>query len=61
VSAPVSRDAPNLTTGRPQKRNIELSAEQREHARIAGVDDFTYAKNLQELDRRKKLGMYPDR
>lgn len=60
VSAPVSRETPNLSTGRPQRRDIHLSAEQREAARIAGVDDFTYAKGVQELERRKKLGMYPD-
>ena len=60
VSAPVSRDSPNLSTGRPQRREITLTPEQREAARISGVDDFTYAKGVAELERRKKLGMYPD-
>jgi len=61
VSAPPSRETPNLSTGRPQRREITLTPEQREAARIAGVDDFVYAKGIQELERRKKLGMYPDR
>ena len=62
MSAPVSRETPNLSTGRPQpRREVELTAEQREHAKIAGVDDFTYARGVKELERRKKIGMYPDR
>lgn len=61
MSAPVSRDAPNLSTGRARPREITLSPEQRDAARISGVDDLTYAKGVLELERRKKLGMYPDR
>jgi len=60
VSAPISREAPSYS-GSPAKRGqVQLSAAQREAARIAGVDEFTYAKNLTELERRKAAGMYPD-
>jgi len=58
VSAPVSRTIPGGTI-RPGE--INLTPEQREAARISGVDDFTYAKGLKELTRRKSLGMYQDK
>lgn len=61
VSAPVSREPPSPSTGRSAPTRVHLSPEQREAARIAGVDEFTYAKGVQELERRKKNGMYPDR
>lgn len=61
VSAPVSRDSPSPSTGKPTSTRITLSPEQREHARISGVDELTYAKGVQELARRKAMGMYPDR
>jgi hypothetical protein len=59
VSAPVSRIVPDGRT--PGSRGVQLSAEQREAARISGISDFEYAKNFQELERRKALGMYQDR
>lgn len=61
VSAPVSRDAPSLSTGRATSTRVELSAEQREHARISGVDDVTYAKNFQRMLEMKKQGHYQER
>lgn len=60
VSAPVSREAPSAETGRPATR-ITLTALQREAARDSGVDEVTYARNLLELERRKKNGMYNER
>lgn len=61
VSAPVSREAPSLSTGKPSTSRIELTPEQREHARISGVDEFTYAKNLMRLNELKKNGHYQER
>lgn len=60
VSAPVSREIAGASTGRAVPTQVHLTPLQREHAKIAGVDEITYARNLQELDRRKKLGMYPN-
>lgn len=62
VSAPV-RGGYNIPTayGADKPGRITLSPQQREAARIAGVDEFTYAKGILELERRKKQGMYPDK
>jgi hypothetical protein len=61
MSAPVSRETGYGGASPSEYGKIKLTAEQREAARIAGVDDFTYAKGVQELERRKKMGMYSDR
>lgn len=61
VSAPVSRDSPSLSTGRATPTRVELTAAQREHARVAGVDDVTYAKNVLRLKALKAEGHYQER
>lgn len=61
VSAPVSREAPSLSTGKPTTSRIELTPAQREAARISGIDEFTYAKNLMRLNDLKKDGHYQER
>ena len=61
VSAPVSRESPSLSTGKPTTSRIELTPAQREAARISGVDEFTYAKNLMKLNDLKKNGHYQER
>lgn len=61
VSAPVSRESPSLSTGKPTTSRIELTPAQREAARISGVDEFTYAKNLMRLNDLKKNGHYQER
>ena len=61
MSAPVSRDAPSLSTGRPTTTRVELTAAQREAARISGVDDVTYARNLLRLNSLKQQGHYQER
>lgn len=61
VSAPVSRESPSLSTGKPTTSRIELTPEQREAARISGVDEFEYAKNLMRLNDLKKNGHYQER
>lgn len=60
LSAPVSRDNPTLSGAPSRPSQIVLTKEQREAARIAGIDDFTYAKNLQKMNARKKDGAYQE-
>lgn len=60
LSAPVSRDAPTLTGAPASPSRITLTQAQREAARIAGIDEFTYAKNLLKLNSRKKDGYYQE-
>lgn len=62
MSAPTSREAPSLSgapTASPSR--ITLTASQREAARISGIDEVTYAKNLIRLNELKKQGHYQER
>lgn len=62
VSAPVQRSAPSMTNGAPASpTRVELTPEQREHARIAGVDEVTYARNVLRLQELKRQGHYAER
>ncbi|HEY6258210.1 MAG TPA: hypothetical protein VIY51_20705 [Xanthobacteraceae bacterium] len=61
MSAPVSRTIPSVSTGRTAPTRVTLSPEQRESARISGISEFDYAKNLQRLEREKQLGMHAER
>jgi len=58
VSAPPSRAATNPGTGRQTGTRITLTPEQREIARLSGIDEITYAKNLQKLNGMKADGHY---
>lgn len=58
VSAPVSRDAPSASTGKPMSSRVTLSPEEREAAKAAGVDELTYAKNKLKLQQLKGNGFY---
>ena len=55
-SAPVSRGTPSGGTGQRPPRQIRLTAEEQEHARIAGVSDVEFAKQKQRLTREKAAG-----
>ncbi len=57
VSAPPSRNATNPGTGRSTSTRITLTPEQREIARLSGVDEITYAKNLQKMNDMKAQGL----
>jgi hypothetical protein len=59
VSAPVTREVRSLS-GSPVG-SIELSPAQREAAKLAGIDEKTYAANLIKLKQLKLNGQYPDR
>ncbi len=56
VSAPVSRSAPTAAGSRYSR--VTLTADQREAARISGVTEAEYARQLPELDRAKAEGRY---
>jgi hypothetical protein len=58
VSAPPTRDVPSGSNGKRDGGRITLTPQQREAAKIAGVDEVTYAKGLQEVERRKQEGTY---
>jgi len=58
VSAPVSRETPSMSTGKPTSTRVTLTPAQRQAARDAGVDEVTYARGVMELENRKKAGYY---
>jgi len=57
VSAPVSREAPANSQGERPGR-VTLSLAQKEAAKIAGIDEKTYAENLLKLRQEKMNGNY---
>src|SRR6266704_919944 len=57
VSAPPSRSATNPATGRSTATRITLTPAQREAARDSGVDEITYARNLQKMQQMKAEGL----
>jgi len=57
VSAPPSRSATNPSTGRTTTTKITLTPEQREIARLSGIDEITYARNLQKMQEMKSQGL----
>lgn len=58
VSAPPSRAGVNAGTGKPANNKITLTPEQREIARLSGIDELTYARQLQKLQALKAEGHY---
>lgn len=59
VQAPVQRSAPSMSNGGSvSPTRVELTPEQREHARISGVDEVTYARNYLRLQQLKQQGHY---
>jgi hypothetical protein len=62
VSAPVSREAPSSYGGSGNSPNrIRLTREQSEFARLSGVSESEYAKQLIKLDEMKRNGDYAER
>lgn len=57
VSAPPSRAATNPSTGRQSNNRITLTPEQREMARLSGIDELTYARQLQRMNEMKASGV----
>jgi hypothetical protein len=60
-AAPVSRGAPSGETGYRPARQIKLTPQDQEYARIAGISDVEYAKQKQRLALHKANGDYTGR
>jgi hypothetical protein len=59
VSAPVSRsDSPTLSGAKPSSTRVTLTPEEREAAKLSGVDERVYAQNKLKLQELKKQGHY---
>lgn len=58
VSAPVSRDAQSISTGKPVSTKVTLTPEEREIAKMTGVDERVYAQNKLKLQDLKRNGYY---
>ena len=57
VSAPVTRDTPALSTGKPAAR-IHLSIEERQLAAQLGISEVEYARQKARMNREKALGLH---
>src|SRR6266446_2534591 len=57
VSAPPSRNATNPGTGRSSTTRITLTPEEREVARLSGIDELTYAREKQKMMDQKAKGL----
>ncbi len=57
VSAPPSRSATNPGTGRSSTTRITLTPEEREVARLSGIDELTYAREKQKMMDQKAKGL----
>jgi hypothetical protein len=56
VSAPPSRQATSPESGRPTATRITLTPEQREIAKLSGISEIEYARNLQRMADLKASG-----
>jgi hypothetical protein len=61
VSAPVSRGVPSGETGYRPARQIKLTPQEQEYARVAGISDVEYARQKQKLAQAKLAGDYGER
>src|SRR5262249_23745209 len=61
MSAPVSRDSPSFSTGRPQGGPVRLTPAQQEAARFSGISEAEYARQLVKMERMKAAGEIDDR
>jgi hypothetical protein len=60
VSAPPTREAPSMATGRPVSARRPLTPEQREAARFSGVSEQKYQEQLEQMERLKAAGVLQD-
>jgi hypothetical protein len=61
VSAPPTREAPSMTTGRPASRRVPLTAEQVEMAKASGISVEEYERQLIRMNQMKAAGALDDR
>lgn len=60
VSAPVTRDVPSVTTGKPASTRVTLSPAEREAAKFSGITEQEYAKQKLRLQQEKAAGHYSE-
>jgi hypothetical protein len=60
VSAPVSREIPSAGNGTRAPRQVTLTADQKEAARMSGISEVEYARQLMKLNEMRAAGEYPD-
>jgi hypothetical protein len=61
TAAPVSRSSPGATSrDAPRSGQVTLTKEEREHAKISGVDERTYAEGKRRLIDLKRKGYYQE-
>ena len=60
MSAPPTREAPSMSTGRPASRRAPLTEAQREAARFSGISEQEYASKLELMERMKAAGQLDD-
>jgi len=60
MSAPPTREAPSMSTGRPASRRAPLTEAQREAARFSGITEQEYASKLELMERMKAAGQLDD-
>jgi hypothetical protein len=58
VSAPISREPPSMTTGRPQSFRAPLTRAEVEIARAAGITDAEYQRGKERVAREKSAGLH---
>jgi hypothetical protein len=59
-SAPVHRDAPSMSSGRPASSPLHLTGEERQLARTLGLTDDQYRKGKERMNREKAGGFHQD-
>jgi len=61
VSAPPTRDAPSMTTGRSPSEPLRLTAEEQQLARTLGLSDSQYMEGKKRMMAEKAAGMHDGR
>jgi hypothetical protein len=61
MSAPPTREAPSMSTGRPPSRRVALTSEQLDAARFSGISPEEYERQLRKMEAMKAAGQLDDR
>jgi hypothetical protein len=61
MSAPPTREAPSMSTGRSPSHRVPLTAEQRDAARFSGISEQEYERQLRKMEAMKQAGALDDR